>query len=152
MLSLSAPPPAVQPETRAEVLARLARQDAAELARLERTYPLLIETRVMTVPKSDKALLDAVAAFLEGLGLEPGFRSEALVMDFLGRSVELRLTDLDAVAQSMATPWDDAADMEAQVQAHTDTQFRALCAAWDAQSDEIWSRLDRRLAELKEEE
>ncbi len=143
-------PPEVQSETPAEFFARLARQDADDRTRLERTYPLLIETTVATVPRSENALLTAVAAFLEGLGLEPGFCAGALIMDFLGRSCELRLTDLDAVSQAMATPWDDAEDrdLEAQARVHSDMEFRALCAAWDTQFDEVESRLDRRLAEL----
>ncbi len=134
MLMLPAPTTVVQSESRAEVLGRLAHEDASELARLERTYPLLIETRVATVPKSEKALLTAVAAFLEGLGLEPGWQSGALVMDFLGRFCELRLYVQDEA--------DDP-----------DLELRAISAAWDGLFDgmDSASRLDRRLAELGKE-
>ncbi len=141
--------PTVQSETAPEFFARLDHQQATERSRIEATYPLLVETRVATVPKSDKALLTAVATFLEGLGLEPGFRSGALSFEFLGRSCELRLTDLDAVADAMATRWDDECP-ESLATAHADT-LRALAEAWDSQVEEIESGLARRLAELGEE-
>ncbi len=132
MQMLSHTAPVVHPETRPEFFARLAHQDAAEHARIEATYPLLVETRVADVPRSEKALLDAVAAFLEGL--------------FLGRNCELRLTDLDAVADAMATRWDDECP-ESLATAHGD-MLRELAEAWEIQSEEIESRLARRLAEL----
>ncbi len=105
---------------------------------------LKVEMQLADTPRDANAFLGAVAAFAGQLGLEPEFRAGALAFLFLGRNCELRLTDLDAVADAMATRWDpeDERDME----------LRAAAATWDAQFDPMESaRLDRRLVNLEDE-
>ncbi len=84
-------------ETQSEVLARLDAQDAVEKARLEATYPCLIEVRLPELPTTLDGLREALEAFVRQLGLPIGDDAGDLIV-YGAQSVRIDLTDIDAVA------------------------------------------------------